>query len=397
MKKLMMALAAALTCLALLVSAALAADGWEDHLLLYERGLGTCRELTGTVDMVAVFVSLPDAPWDDAAVARMCRTLQSAADTLSQEAAAFGVQLTMVQHVHHAQAASTVSMDDSEDWVEAIFASAPTLPPRTSDDYHGCPVVFCLNTAGRAFAQSEYGNTQAEYAIFFNDDDAATVRHELLHLYGACDYYMLQALAEAAEAYYPDSIMLAAVAANSTDSLTAYIIGWTDTLDGQAIRFLEATDHITWEMYLDANEAGTITGWGTSLTENGEYDGMLQDGIFHGWGEMRWNDGSTYAGHWAWGTRTGKGVLTWPDGSSYTGDFVDGQRTGTGVYTWPGGSVYTGGFMDGQRTGKGVLTWADGSSYTGDFLNGLQHGYGIYRGTDGTVMDGQWHEGRFLP
>jgi hypothetical protein len=66
--------------------------------------------------------------------------------------------------------------------------------------------------------------------------------HELYHLYGAIDYYDYdgEGVAKAASKYFPKSVM--ACAGNSIDDLTAYILGWTDTLSKKANKFLEAID-----------------------------------------------------------------------------------------------------------------------------------------------------------
>lgn len=393
MKKITMTLLAALMCMALLLSPAAAAGSYDDHLLMKDKAMGSCKELTGTVEMVVVFVSLPDAPWDIASIAQMNQTLRAAADTLAQEAAAYGAQLSIVHRIHYAQASVTVSMDDSEAWADELLAAVPTLQERTSDYYHGKPVIFCINTGGRAFAHSEYSDAQAEYAVIFGSDDAGTVRHELLHLYGAWDYYLLDDFTDAAEMYCPDSIMLSSDAQNRTDSLTAYLIGWTDTLDAQARALIAATEHVTHDLYEQAHEGNTITGWATVQLRGGEYTGMLEDGSRHGFGEMRWENGDSYSGTWTWDALDGMGTYTWADGDSYTGSFVDGSRTGKGTMTWADGASYTGDFVDGERTGKGTIVYADGDAYSGDFTDGSCSGKGIYIWADGDAYTGDFVNG----
>jgi len=46
----------------------------------------------------------------------------------------------------------------------------------------------------------------------------------------------------------------------------------------------------------------------------GIYDGEWFGGFRHGYGTMKWNDGSTYRGQWSFGKASGKGVFSFPNG-----------------------------------------------------------------------------------
>ena len=62
--------------------------------------------------------------------------------------------------------------------------------------------------------------------------------HELMHQFGAMDYYTPAFVEEAAKKYLPHSIMNDG---SEIDALTRYVIGWDDTLTPEAIAFLKAT------------------------------------------------------------------------------------------------------------------------------------------------------------
>ena len=60
---------------------------------------------------------------------------------------------------------------------------------------------------------------------------AAVIAHELLHLYGAEDFYVSSSRKILAKIYYPNDIMLSAsydIDTNTIDSATAFYIGWLD-------------------------------------------------------------------------------------------------------------------------------------------------------------------------
>jgi hypothetical protein len=88
-------------------------------------------------------------------------------------------------------------------------------------------------------------------------EDSATIEgniHELLHLYGAQDFYLIDEVKEAAEIYLPCSVMGSDEQVVKTDDLTAYIVGWTAELSGSALQFLDATAHLTMQDKYDALE-----------------------------------------------------------------------------------------------------------------------------------------------
>jgi hypothetical protein len=82
---------------------------------------------------------------------------------------------------------------------------------------------------------------EAEHCVVFSEHynysldeqgaGAATIAHEILHLFGAEDYYTPNARKALANKTYPKDIMLEArddVSKNDIGDLTAYSIGWTD-------------------------------------------------------------------------------------------------------------------------------------------------------------------------
>lgn len=383
-----------ITLLAMLLMTLPAQAEWDDHVLLEDKDCGGCTALTGDVRLVVVMVSVDGHPWPVGAQLQMMQEVQKAAQKLEAEAADWGVSLDLQPEWHEATAATSAYMDATENWADAVLTSIEGLPGRTDARYADTPIIFCLSSTGRAFAHTEWARSEAEFAFLYAGDDEAVLRHELLHLYGAEDYYVQADIEAAAEALCPDSIMLEGLNGDRVDPLTAYLIGWTEELDKAAEDFLSMTAHVTTGMFEDARLEDQATGYRIVTWENGTYSGMLVDGFEHGWGEFRWNNGDVYAGSWSWGELHGQGAYTWADGVTYIGDYVNGVRTGKGVMTFPDGVCYAGDFVDDTYHGKGTMTFPNGAVYTGDFVMDALTGQGMYTWPDGATYTGEVKDGR---
>lgn len=364
-----------------------------EHFLLEMRYQGSCHALTGRTDVAVVFVTVGSNGWEDSEIGEMKTVFRTAERVLEQEAGQYGCSLDIRPKYYFADAQTALFLgdsDDSGDWAEETINSVSALPEYDSGAYRNTPVFFLINMDGRAFAQQKYGDIGTEYIVLYRGDDASTVRHELMHLYGARDYYYQEDLKRAAERYFADSIMLDADDENRVDSFLAYLLGWVSEPDAAAQAFLDSTAHVTEEMYYDAGEENVFTGH-TTISKNGmEYTGDLVDGQYHGYGVLRWENGCVYFGEWKYGLQNGSGTMRWSDGSSYTGQWEAGSRNGKGVFTWASGDVYTGDFVQDQRTGKGTYVWPDGSCYSGDFVDGKRTGRGAYFWTGGDCYTGDW-------
>lgn len=116
-------------------------------------------------------------------------------------------------------------------------------------------VLFGFNNEERSFAMSIKGRKNAnstrraytdsgEYAfIYFKShrDISYTLCHEILHLYGAIDYYYPDTIKKQAERFFPHSIMLCYYEKPYIDDLTRYLIGWNANLDSTSLLFLNNT------------------------------------------------------------------------------------------------------------------------------------------------------------
>ena len=421
-----------------------------DHVLIGSRDKGISATLTGNVLITVIFVNDPTSTWTAEKMASTKAGDAAMTAEVLAEAAGYGVDLNITVEYRQATVGTTEDIDRTA-WSEQIMASAGLGSVATasaelerSRGVKEAPILFYLNTTDRAYALPNDGQT-TEYAIIWNcGSDTITYRHELYHLFGAADYYFPKAVEESALRYYPNSTMLTGENA-VTDNLTAYLIGWKDTLTNDALAFLQETAHLTaeyveqehakeiytgyvenWERngyvitgYLDM---GVLEGQGKVVEPNGNWkEGLFEYGIFvRGRCKILYENGILYEGEIDQGAYNGQGTIVWAGGDTYTGQWKDGQYHGNGKITYANGgwsegvfengtlangrckaiyedgTRYEGDMVNGAFDGQGTIVWANGDSYTGGFLNGKRHGYGTYRWADGQTMSGTWNNGEFV-
>lgn len=414
---------------------------YQDNHYLSSMNGGYCENMAGEMVVMFLFVNDPTDGWSDTEQREAETALLDELRTLLAEAEAYGAELD-IGYVFSSVTIDTEFNRYTDTWKEAAMLQTGLLDDYEDQDmleaYYevdNVPVVFLVDEPGRSFANFFYMGNGFE-CVTICERDYSALRHELCHVFGARDMYFPQETVEAAKQYLPDGIMYGDCE-GTIDPLTAFVIGWTNTLSTEALAFLRETNDLTKEYIEDAKQQDQLTGYGTRYFDGGYYEGYMINGEFHGSGTCYWDDGYTYTGEWLYGSREGYGVLSGPDGyryegywrngkqhgtgtatftngDSYAGDYVDGERHGKGTYTWVNGAVYTGDWVHNERTGKGTITWADGSyyigdfkdgqlhgkgeryyssygtKYIGDFVNGKRHGWGIYHYADGRIYEGRW-------
>lgn len=361
---------------------------------------GDCYTLTGDVLVTVIMVDDSAGSWTEEDAERAKADQEKYVAMLHGDAEDHGAELRLsVQYVESSSTGS-VSIDEKDDWTAAALDGVGIPSDGDANEYlkekYGvdeAPIVFWVNYDGRAFATQRSGGGGAEYAYLFAED--ADLRHELLHLFGAEDFYYPEKVEAIGEKYFPDSVMLTKDNC-AVDSLTAYLIGWTDAPDDTGLQFLADTNHITSDYLDEESDRQSITGYGTRRISDGVYTGDMLDGVPHGNGEMLWDSGNRYVGGWVHGRLEGYGTHTWADGSFYIGNWADGDQHGFGKMAYSDGKIYEGNWESGMICGQGRLTYEDGKIYEGEWSGGEPHGYGKVTLPDGDGYEGQWQNGQFI-
>ena len=367
----------------------------KEHVYLGARSSGTCDGFSGNVALYIIFVNDSQCSWTDWEITEIQNTVNASLATITSDAASYGATLNLTAQYRTASISTELIRDESIDWVNSALASLSLPTDGTAnlvlEDTLGCdevPIVFFTNQGGRSFAQHQYKMNAVEYSIIY--DEPTPLYHEVAHIFGAKDFYFPSEVQALAEEYLPNSIMVDS-GSGVVDDLTAYLIGWTDTLSDTALTFLQETAYLTYDYLAEQKEIDSFTGYVTDRkTSSGTYTGYLVDGFFHGKGKMVWDSGSSYDGDWNHGSVHGSGTYIYSDGGTYVGQFQNGSRHGYGTYYFPNGNVYDGQWENGERAGYGTFRWENGDVYEGQWQNSQRNGQGTLTYSDGTVYIGPW-------
>ncbi len=372
------------------------------HIFYDRRGKGKNERFTGDVAVVCIFVGDGESSWTEEELSRTFYEQKAALEQLEEAAKEYGAVLDITLGYYEYETTEILDRNAYLRWSETVlkglgFNGRDSVNAQL-DEMLGCDesaVVFCFDKEERSFALSANYSAGTEFAVVYGKD-AEALPHEVCHLFGAYDYYFPKVVEDAAEKYFPDSVMLGGGRVE-VDSFTAYLIGWTDEVYPDALSFLEATSHLTKAEYDEEHRDEVYTGYVENHVGGGYvYTGELKNGVIHGKGKIIFDNGTTYDGEWNNGKMHGKGTLVWADGTAYTGDFVYNELTGQGEMHYLSGDVYTGTFADGIREGYGEYVWTNGDRYVGDWSDGKRHGYGVYTKNDGSTVSGLWANGVYV-
>lgn len=126
--------------------------------------------------------------------------------------------------------------------------------------------------------------------------------------------------------------------------------------------------------------------------------GTFENGSEHGSGTLTRLDGATTVGTWVRGKLHGKAATSYPAGCfirEIKGVYVDGiLEKGTVVYSKKSVFKRYEGFLKGKFPhGVGQMVYANGDFYRGEFVNGVRHGTGQEKKRSGEVYTGAWVNG----
>ena len=374
---------------------------WE-HVYLTGRSRGSCSSFTGNIKLLVVFVNDPEAVWTDAQIEHAKQEISATVTKIQQDAASYNAELHLSAEYVSATAQIPLVRAEYKKWVDSALANLD-LPTGTHETclalekQYGAdevPIIFCTSRDGRSFANTfSHGSSGNEYALIYGN--TPELYHELCHTFGAEDYYFPKEVADLADTYLPNSIMKDS-SNGVMDAMTAYAIGWTDTLCDEALQFLQSTTYLTHGYLAEQKALESHTGYVENHTSSsGIYTGNLVDGIRHGQGTHVWDDGSVYEGNWEHGLRHGQGRMTFSNGDVYDGQWEKGTRHGTGTYSWTSGNRYVGSFVNNMRQGQGTMYYTDGGQYTGQWVENERNGQGTLTYANGNVYTGSWSNGTF--
>lgn len=409
-------------------------DELEGSYFLYGKNMGRNISLTGKVHVLSVLIEDGESKWDDEAIDSLSDTMHDVLDSLAESAEEYSADLSMTASYVMITCEKPLLWDEDSSWRDSAVKSAGYESMDKANallceefDCDESVVLFCFNKSGRSFAEAAAEKDSVEYAVIY-EHDVETYMHEMLHLFGTMDYYYPEEIKKISEKYFSGTIM-ASGTEPIVDSLSAFVIGWTDELSEDALAFLEETAEYTVKDAEDAGEEETFTGKvkdrpirgyvdgkveviglytgdmvdgsangkGSISYYNGDYcEGSFSYGILNGEGEYVWADGSRRSGEWVNGVLEGYGVDERAGGEKYVGEFKDGKYHGEGTYVDSKGNKYSGGWANGKFNGNGTYTWNNGGVYVGEFTDGSLTGYGVYTNAQGDEFEGYFENWEYV-
>lgn len=233
---------------------------YKDHVFLRYKNKGVAQALKGKVDVIVFFVNDKEGKWTPFSIEQAMKRYDSAMRILNAHAVCRGVDLNLSCVFKELTLSMVCSRNNSSEWQKAI---AGLYNKKKMSDYqnyykkkHACDeavVMFSFCKDFRCFAShSEKKSTyNDEYSAIDYDAKEDDIIHELLHQFGAVDFYYPVQVKNLLLLLNYKSVMCE----NSflyIDSLTSYIIGWTDCITEKAAKVLENTKHFTPEMIFEA-------------------------------------------------------------------------------------------------------------------------------------------------
>ena len=251
---------------------------WEDSEYVDEvMNNGSAKRFIGDSLVVNVFLSDTATSWNDTALEEYFRIQDIAYQYLEEKAAEYGqdLQITGTDTTDSLFLTydSVIPDDLSYYWAYSVFAQNDLISMKDHYQseladlpYDSISYNFVLNKPGRSFALPSYAVYEGDYETRITDDDpefmvlffdedpdddynsyfltSSTIAHELMHVYGAQDYYYPwdgeDIRKELILTYFPYELMLFVptdVYDAQISALVAYEVGWRESLPEQLVFF----------------------------------------------------------------------------------------------------------------------------------------------------------------
>lgn len=243
---------------------------YSDHFALAAKDKGCSGSFYGKVTLVAFLVHDRNHAWGDKDIDLMKQVLEKTAKLIKEKS---GLTDNRLQVSYAFDDVPIQFRFDGENYEQIVYEVLKQYGFSNAADYQAhyekkfkkteAPLIFIINRNFRAFARVINSSASgSEYSfVSFNDDIDACVRtmmHEVLHQFGAIDYYLPETVKQSAEKLFPDSIMLHGL---EIDELTRYLIGWDKELSEKAKQFLDETSGVTAEEIAEAREKDQDNNW----------------------------------------------------------------------------------------------------------------------------------------
>ncbi len=232
----------------------------KNNFFLKARNVGASRKLKGDIEIIVCFMKKKPTDFSKSTREQFSEELYVACDWLQAEAKKYGTDLTFKYRFYSIHIPESAKPENGYELIRDFFNSKNINMDQLQNRYekmsdsNESPFILVFDEVSRSYAHKAPTQYYAgnEDSIIFKDGNKvfnwSTIAHELLHQFGAIDYYYPQKVTECAKIYIGDSIM-GIGSQDVLDDLSAYLVGIKDTIACYTYHFLKETMWINAELY----------------------------------------------------------------------------------------------------------------------------------------------------
>jgi hypothetical protein len=232
----------------------------QNNFFLKSRAIGASRKLCGKIGIITCFMKRRGSDFSDRVKNQYYAELNAAIDWLKSEALRYGRKLE-IDHFHYdIDVPANAEPKDDYKLIKSFLNSESMDSTQSYLEnkmgYDEMPFILVYDENARSFARSQWADSRykvEECSTVFKSGGKyhqSTIVHELLHQFGAHDFYFPKEIKRLAERYFGDSVM--GIGNMKVDDFTAYLIGWKDTISANTYWYLKDTAYMTEELYSKA-------------------------------------------------------------------------------------------------------------------------------------------------
>lgn len=231
-----------------------------DNFFLKSRNIGASRKLKGDIEIIVCFMKKRPTDFTDSSKAQFTKGLYTACNWLKSEAESYGAKLTFKYRFYVIDTPIDANPSCGYELIREFFNGQGISMDQLQNRYENMsgsdesPFILVFDEISRSFAHKQPAQhiiKHEDSIIYKNSNNQfhwSTIAHELLHQFGAIDYYYPQEVVDYAKRYIKNSIM-GVGAQNALDDLSAYLVGIKDTISAASYHFLSETMWIDYELY----------------------------------------------------------------------------------------------------------------------------------------------------
>lgn len=231
-----------------------------NHVMLDAKNVGTSKALVGNVGIHVYLVSDVGGYWDEKSISGFEKAISKAIKLLETKASEYGTWLKLKYTTSKVFVEEFIERGN---WVTAMETAIRKSSFKSVEHFKKCYeekhgfddscIVLAFNRTFRSYASeadsmcpdsSECCVVGRKEGLFTSNFSEGTIMHEILHLFGAKDFYYPIEIKVYAKGCFKRSVMLD-TDCKAVDPLTAYLVGWKKHIDEETRLFLNLTKHLT--------------------------------------------------------------------------------------------------------------------------------------------------------